>query len=225
MNLLNIINFNSAMGYPDLFADIQLPTGIDKEILVNNIIKECWDLEPIYPQPILFKSMIDAFFAKKYSDYLRMYTALSDDYNPLHNFDRFEEKDENRQNDRSYKRNENRSMDSEVNRSNEDTGNSETTNKVSAYDSSSFSNSDQESSTDSRNVTENSTQNDSENVSIDDTDNTTDTYTTKNHLYGNIGVTTSQQMLESEIKLRSTQNIYDIITFDFRAQFMLRLLI
>lgn len=203
MNLLNIINFNSAMGYPDLFADIPLPTGIDKEILVNNIIKECWDLEPIYPQPILFKKMIDAFFAKKYFDYLKMYTALSADYNPLHNFDRFEEKDESRQNDRNYKRN----MDSE------NSANTETTNKVSAYDSNEFSNSDLENIDDSS----------SQNVKIDDTDNTTDTYTTKNHLYGNIGVTTSQQMLESEIKLRSTQNIYDIITFDFRAQFMLRL--
>lgn len=204
MNLLNIINFNSAMGYPDLFADIQLPTGIDKEILVNNILKECWDLEPIYPQPILFKKMIDAFFAKKYSDYFRMYTALSDEYNPLHNFDRYEEKDENRQNDRTYKRN----MDSE------NSANTETTNKVSAYDSNGFSNSDLE------NIDDNSSQN----VSIDDTDNTVDTYTTKNHLYGNIGVTTSQQMLESEINLRSKHNIYDIITFDFRAQFMLRLL-
>lgn len=204
MNLLNIINFNSAMGYPDLFADIQLPTGIDKEILVNNILKECWDLEPIYPQPILLKKMIDAFFAKKYSDYFRMYTALSDEYNPLHNFDRYEEKDENRQNDRTYKR----SMDSE------NSANTETTNKVSAYDSNGFSNSDLE------NIDDNSSQN----VSIDDTDNTVDTYTTKNHLYGNIGVTTSQQMLESEINLRSKHNIYDIITFDFRAQFMLRLL-
>lgn len=212
MNLLNIINFNSVMGYPDLFEDIQLPTGIDKEILVNNIIKECWDLEPIYPQPILFKKMIDAFFAKKYSDYLKMYTALSDDYNPLHNYDRFEEKDESRNNDRNYKRSENRNLDSE------NTSNTETTNKVSAYDSDKFSNSDLE------NIKDNSNRNDTENISIDDTDNATDKYTTKNHLYGNIGVTTSQQMLESEIKLRSTLNIYDIITFDFRAQFMLRLL-
>ena len=212
MNLLNIINFNSAMGYPDLFADIQLPTGIDKEILVNNIIKECWDLEPIYPQPILFKQMIDAFFAKKYSDYLKMYTALNEEYNPIHNFDRFEEKDESRKNDRNYKRSENRNMDSE------NTSNTETTNKVSAYDSDDFSNSDLE------NIKDNSNRNDTENISIDDTDNTTDTYTTKNHLYGNIGVTTSQQMLESEIDLRTKYNIYDIITFDFRAQFMLRLL-
>ena len=212
MNLLNIINFNSAMGYPDLFADIPLPTGIDKEILVNNIIKECWDLEPIYPQPILFKQMIDAFFAKKYPDYLKMYTALTEEYNPIHNFDRFEEKDESRQNDRNYKRSENRNMDSE------NTSNTETTNKVSAYDSDNFSNSDLE------NIKDNSNRNDTENISIDDTDNTTDTYTTKNHLYGNIGVTTSQQMLESEIDLRSKYNIYDIITFDFRAQFMLRLL-
>ncbi len=31
------------------------------------------------------------------------------------------------------------------------------------------------------------------------------------HLYGNIGVTTSQQMLESEFKLRQNINIYDVI--------------
>lgn len=39
------------------------------------------------------------------------------------------------------------------------------------------------------------------------------------HLYGNIGVTTSQQMLESEIELRGTFGIYDLIAANFAEEF------
>lgn len=39
--------------------------------------------------------------------------------------------------------------------------------------------------------------------------------------YGNIGVTTSQQMLESEIELRRQYNMYQIIIDDFKQEFCL----
>ena len=41
-------------------------------------------------------------------------------------------------------------------------------------------------------------------------------------VHGNIGVTTSQQMLEAEIELRTKYNITDIIVNDFIKQFCLR---
>lgn len=46
--------------------------------------------------------------------------------------------------------------------------------------------------------------------------------THEGRLHGNIGVTTSQQMLESEIELRNKYNIYDIIINDFIDEFCLR---
>lgn len=38
---------------------------------------------------------------------------------------------------------------------------------------------------------------------------------------GNIGVTTSQQMLKEEIEIRRDYNVYDIITEDFKSRFCL----
>lgn len=42
-----------------------------------------------------------------------------------------------------------------------------------------------------------------------------------NRVHGNIGVTTTQQMLESELNLRKKLNIYEIIANDFYDNFML----
>lgn len=41
------------------------------------------------------------------------------------------------------------------------------------------------------------------------------------HLYGNIGVTTSQQMVEAELELSGKLDIYRIITDDFKREFTL----
>lgn len=41
------------------------------------------------------------------------------------------------------------------------------------------------------------------------------------HLYGNIGVTTSQQMVEAELDLVGKLDIYQIITDDFKREFTL----
>lgn len=45
--------------------------------------------------------------------------------------------------------------------------------------------------------------------------------TPKLHIYGNIGVTTSQQMLQSEINLIPELNVIDFITEDFHSEFCL----
>ena len=46
-----------------------------------------------------------------------------------------------------------------------------------------------------------------------------ETITHNAHLYGNIGVTTSQQMLEAEIDLRQRFSIYDIVAASFMEEF------
>ena len=50
-----------------------------------------------------------------------------------------------------------------------------------------------------------------------------ETYKTDNHLYGNIGVTTSQQMLESEFVMREKWNLYEMIARKWFGEFMLRM--
>lgn len=43
----------------------------------------------------------------------------------------------------------------------------------------------------------------------------------ESHIHGNIGVTTNQQMIEEELKLRNRYNIYDIIADSFKKDFCL----
>lgn len=191
-SLLNIINASKNIYQVDLFADIELAEGIDKKLVVDTIVLNYYDLMPLENNPVLYKLMVDLFFKKNKDSFNRINIALSEEYNALHNFDRFEDRNETRLNNHVDNFNENY-----IN-----------TNKVSAFNEDTF---------------QNDNQNDSNtNTKRDSTDN--DTLTTSNHLYGNIGVTTSQQMLESEIKLRRAHDIYTIIAEEFAKNLLLNCL-
>ena len=79
---------------------------------------------------------------------------------------------------------------------------SDTTNYVSAYDSSAFQN----------------------NLKDDRKDATTDNTKTIERTHGNIGVTTSQQMLQSEVDLWKAFNIYKLISEKFMFELMITLM-
>ena len=195
-SLLNIMNAGRDIYNTDLFQDIVLPQKLEKEQLVNTILTDCYDLIPIENDFHLFKSMVDNWFLIRRSDFEKIYIALKEDYNPIHNFDRYEDLDENRTVDRTDGYRENR--------------NSKDTGKVSAFNENVYQPRD-----------ENSVDEDIDsNRNVKDVD----VYKTQNHLYGNIGVTTTQQMLNAEIDLRLKNNIYKIITIDFRREFMLQCL-
>lgn len=200
-NLLNVIEFGEVTGRGGLFDEILIPNGVDKETLVNKIVYENWNLQPKILDFDLLKRMIENHFKVKYTSYSKIFEALESEYNPIHNFDRYEVKNE-QVNDTQNK---DRTLNTKLN------GNDEVEESTSAYNSSSYQ---------PRSKTHDSFSN-----SSDDTENEKNThenkYTTNNHLYGNIGVTTSQKMLEAEIKLRLQNDIYSLICLDFRKEFML----
>ena len=128
-----------------------------------------------------------------------MIDALYAEYNPIHNYDRYEEFDDVKSGSR------------DVNGKLTSTGTSDSTeeNTVSADNAEDYQ-------PDSKSTTAVRTGNNS-------TDNTNESYSDTiehdAHLYGNIGVTTSQQMLESEIDLRYKFGIYDLIAAKFVEEF------
>ena len=200
-NLLNVIEFGEVTGKGGLFDGILLPNGIDKESLVNKIVYENWNLQPKILEFDLLKRMIENHFKIKYTSYSKIFEALESEYNPIHNFDRYEVKDE--------QVNDTQNKDRTLNT--KSTGNDNVEESTSAYNSSSYQ--------------PRSKTNDTYTNNSDDTENEKNThenkYNTNNHLYGNIGVTTTQQMLEAEIKLRIENDIYSLISIDFRKEFML----
>ena len=154
----------------------------------------------LYPDPDYFKLMSDSWWDKWEASFLAWFKAMQMEYNPIENYDRIEEWHEDIIDDNTVK---------QTGTVETDANNSDTT-TVSAYDSSSFSNKDKVTSvidsTDERDLT-------------DKIDNDRD-IDHEGRIHGNIGVTTSQQMLESELKLRYN-NLYNMIADVFIKELLI----
>lgn len=180
---------------PTIFDDMQLPDAIDRNTLIGNIVLECAGLEITLPNAEIFKNMLTTWSNSRIDAWSKMVTALQSQYNALHNYDRTETHTDKWSND------------STKNMVQSSGGSDTTTNKTAAYNGDALAT-----------AGENKTAyGGTANTTNTDKDSGTRDYTIK--AYGNIGVTTSQQMLESEMKLRGQYDIYSIIVSEFRDKF------
>lgn len=173
---------------PTLFDNVSFPEGIDKDLAVNEILTRAGEFELIYSDLDFLKFQITKWSSKHYRTFDKWIYALNQEFNPLHNYDRYEETDDNTENSSSASSN----------------AGATTTGKVSAYDSSNYQPKDE--TTTSSNSGE--------------TSGSESTYTHRAHLYGNIGVTTSTQMLEDYIRVERF-NIYEQMADIFVDEFCL----
>lgn len=188
----------------DLFQSLNFE-GIDKTNLTNNILMVCGEYPVLWSNPYFVKNMIGVWCQKMLPTVNKWVSAFAIEYNPLHNYDRNETFTDvtTDSKDTAY------SHSGTVSGTNTNTS----TNSVTAYNSNTFAPSDKNdgSSTDSTTSTIND--------STDEDRNLRTTHTAR--MYGNIGVTTSQQMLVSELNLAADYNIYDMITDAFKHEFCL----
>lgn len=216
--------FNTASPADDLFKNMELPAGIDKDTLVADILMRGGEFEVMYSDPYFMQSLIGPWSKKWYRTFEKWVKALSIDYNPLENYDRMEEwEDENKgtlTNTRTHNNQDKRTLNTE-NKRTLNTEN-ETTEKVSAYDSSDYQPSKQVTSKDTGTDTMNNTGTDTMDYSgtIKDDGGSSDNSKHKGRIHGNIGVTTSQQMLESELDL-AKWNLYEHISDIFLSDFVI----
>lgn len=184
-----------------LFDLLTVPEGIVKNDLVDNIMLECGEFETLYADPDFMRSAIGAWSNKHQRTFLKWVNALNIEYAPLENYDRQEnwtdETDANTTN----------TLNSTVSSSSTSGGESKT--NIAAYDSSSYSPSDQvtDSNTASNTSTDASSGAGTENID----------FAHSGRIHGNIGVTTSQQMLEQELDV-ARFNIIDEITKLFMSE-------
>ena len=73
-----------------LFDLLQLPAGIDKDLLTDNILLTAGDFESMYDNPYFFRNMISVWGRKWYRTFEKWVTVLSEEYDPLENYDRKE---------------------------------------------------------------------------------------------------------------------------------------
>ena len=198
-----------------LFDGIALPEGIVKENLVAEIMKNSGDLYPYHQVLEYLKRNINYWFSHRLFDFGRIYEALRMDYSPIENYDRKENITRDYENSGIDKAS--TTLGSSTTSTN--VGSNDNENKVSAYNESDYTNREKDIQ--------------SYNSTVTNTGSGTDTTQTEYGLkrkevedvrvHGNIGVTTSQQMIESELSLRAKYDIYKIISREFEREFLVQI--
>lgn len=205
---ITLIGFNNY--YENLWDLLMVPSGINKQELINSILMKGGEFEVLYSNPEFMKNMIGVWSSKWMHTMERWVKALSINYDPLENYDRREEwLDDNKRNSST-----NRSETAIGHDDSTSSGSGNTTNERSAFDSSDYQPHDKSDSTSSGSNSSDSKTTASGN--INENENSLNKRTGRAH--GNIGVTTSQQMLESELEI-ARWNLYDEIADLFLSEF------
>ena len=173
VTLIGAINYFDKAGTP-LFENMELPAGLDKDLFIYSCVSQGGEFPLLYGDMDYFKSVIPLWEKKWHRTFTKWKGALDLEYNPIENYDRFEDIKDNTK------------------------GNGQNANAemVSAFNSDAM---------------------------RDDSQSTGNTsfaneYKHDSHIHGNIGVTTSQQMLESELKI-AEWNMYDHMADLFIQEF------
>ena len=187
--------------YDEVFKDIEINEKLDKDTLINAIMDVCGMNEPIYPEIEILQIKVQYFFKKhkdQFDKLVYLYSLKYDkDYNPIWNKD----------GTKTHIETTVRSKDNSINDNGEDI------NQVSAYDTSGFSNDSKTSNHNNRNENGNNNTrgNEKENIKL----------TIEDIEKGNIGVTTTADMINQEIDLQSKFNVYEVIARMFFDEFCL----
>ena len=202
LSILGLYNWNDS-----LFDQLHLPDDIDSDEVVQNILMECAELTILYPDWDFLYNAINYWSLKELPTWERMYEASQLEYNPIENYDRIENEMET-----SASKDHTARQSHGGNRNNSIDQNS-TLNRVTGF-----------------NTTELATQsgtagnNTGSSAATGDTFDNGDSHTEDNRarssrIHGNIGVTTSQQMLEQELAVAAKLNIINIIVESFKQRF------
>ena len=212
ITLIGMYNFDES-----LFENLTVPDGIDRQTLIDNILIESGDFEVLYPDMDFLKFSIGAWSRKYRPTFERWSKVLNMEYDPIENYNRYESWTDDTSGSGSGSNSMNRSGSASGNTS----GNTSSTNTnfVSAYDAGDALTTKDQTLT-AGNDSSNSTSTTSENTSGTESSQFTNSGKHEGRIHGNIGVMSTQTMVEQEIKL-GYKNIYDLITELFVAEFVL----
>ena len=196
MTLIGLYNWDNT-----IFDNLNVPEALNKDTLVNNILLRSGEFEVMFADPDFLKDAIGSFSNVWQPTFERWVKALAVEYNPLENYDRKEDWSDTR----------NASDSGTSSSSTSGTTSSTTTNKVSAYDAGDAL------------TTRDQAQTYGADGSSSSGSSSSSSHEGAKHngrIHGNIGVTTSQQMLISELDL-GYWNIYEKITDLFLTNFVI----
>lgn len=226
LTVMGLYNYDNT-----IFDNLMLPDGVDKPTLIDNIVLETAELECIYPTPVFLKTAIGLWSNVQFLTWDRVYTAMNLEYNPIENYDRQET--ETTTGTRAHSGKDTTTRSGTVSETGSTTGSTQgtasesgtTTNKIAGFDSTTLVDHDSSTGSNTRQASDSSTGSstrsgtDSSTQELTHGEQIADSGSRTSRIHGNIGVTTSQQMLQSELDLAPNLNIYQYITADFRKRF------
>lgn len=165
---------------PTILDGLSLPSGMDADVLKQNLLLETESMEILYPSAPFLKAAITVWSAERLEVWQKLYETTQLQYEPLENYDRQEE--------------------SNSSNASASSGSTTVTNSATSYNNNTFADT-------AKSNTAGSNQGNSSG-------------TFRSRVHGNIGVTTSQQMLAAQrevVQFCMTQYIID----DFISRFCL----
>ena len=207
--------------YDDTIMDnFTVPDGIDRKLALDTIYQRC-GLTPLYhPDPAWLKFYVGRWCSKNAKTWEELYKTTIQDYNPIYNYDRTEETTDTRSGTRKLSEDTSSNTKQNGDTSVTDTSSDSSEHTLSADNSDSYEPGYKDVS--SRQDTQASESSNRVDVTgdraVDET--TGETYSHKLRAYGNVGVTTTQEMLEAQRKV-VRYNIYNEIADSFKDEFCL----
>lgn len=196
-----VLNFFDVLALrPNFFDDADIDNRLDKDEIKMAILERCGTLLPVYTNSEMFKTFSDSFFKQRKNIISKLIDTTEFEYNPIANYDSTEEVT-GKYNEKTTNQNQTEGNSSR---------NTTQENNVSAYDSDVYQPKEK--------VVGTTNDNDSTNGSGSGTSDITENLTTRKH--GNIGVTTTQQMIEAERKV-VLFNVYNWIAIEFEQTFFI----
>ena len=190
--LATIYNFD-----PSIFDGVEFPSNISVQDFVDTLLMQCGEMPVLYSSPPLLKSLIHVWSNISQYSWSHLAATLTAEYNPIENYDRMEEWADSSTNTSRYTNSAN------------NTSSGSTKEQIYGYNNLA---------TPADNSASNSTSTSAD--TSDSTGNSTSSGTRKGRAHGNIGVTTTQEMLESERRV-ATFNFYDAVIGDFQKRFLI----
>ena len=203
ISVMGLFQWNS-----DLFGLMVIPEGLDKDIVVSNLLAETAELEVLHPNYEVMRTLIGTWSYKELPIWEHLYQTTQYDYDPIQNYNRTEIETIEGEGDRTHSGTDTRTR--------KDITDSTSKEAIAGFDSVPSGNNDGL-------VDQNRSKYDNKFDSSDSLKhgekiNDKTNSRRENHTSGNIGVTTTQKMIREEREIAEF-NIYDRIITDFKARF------
>lgn len=218
-----VLSIMGMYNYDDtIFDGLNVPSGINKQNIIDEILMQCAELEVLYPSWSIMKRAISIWSNSNQIKWQKLYDTMTIEYNPIWNVDATVTDTETitGSDNRTIERTGSGTDNETRNLTDTETVNLTDTEAVKGFNETSWADAKKNTKAGTDAITHTGTDNRSlsstENVSDGNISETDREYTQRRT--GNIGVTTTQQMLEAERQIADF-NLIDIIVNSFKYRF------